>query len=75
MLYIFAAFLIATGIKMLVVASESRPDMAKNPACASRAHMRVTNELHGAEFFVRVPDAETRQAGHAPPRRCSWRWW
>jgi tellurite resistance protein TerC len=58
-LYIFAAFLIGTGIKMLF-AGERQMDVANNPAVRfiSR-HMRVTNELHGERFFVKVPDAKT----------------
>jgi tellurite resistance protein TerC len=58
-LYIFAAFLIATGIKMLFAGDEPM-DVAKNPAVRfiSR-HMRVTPELHGERFLVKVPDART----------------
>ena len=55
-LYIFGAFLIATGIKMLVV-PESDPDISKNPVVKFfRKHMRVTDELHDQKFFVRKPD-------------------
>ena len=55
-LYIFAAFLIATGIKMFF-AGDSEPDLANNFAIRwiSR-HMRVTKELHEQHFFVRVPE-------------------
>ena len=58
-LYIFAAFLIATGIKMFF-ASDSQPDLANNFAIRwiSR-HMRVTKELHAQHFFVSVPDERT----------------
>ena len=58
-LYIFGAFLIATGIKMLVM-GESEQDVSKNPIvrCLSR-RMRVSAELHGSHFFVRKPDPET----------------
>ena len=61
-LLIFGAFLIATGIKMLVV-GEGEPDISQEPgACASsRRHMRVTPELHGERFFVRKPDPATGQ--------------
>jgi len=55
-LYIFGAFLIATGIKMLVV-PESDPDISKNPVVRFfKKHMRVTDELHAQKFFVRQPD-------------------
>lgn len=55
-LYIFAAFLIATGIKMFF-AGDSEPDLANNFAIRwiSR-HMRVTKDLHAQHFFVTVPD-------------------
>jgi len=58
-LYIFAAFLIATGIKMLF-AGDKPMDVANNPAVKfiSR-HMRVTPELHGQKFFTRTPDGKT----------------
>jgi tellurite resistance protein TerC len=58
-LYIFAAFLIATGVKMLW-ASDHAPDIAKNPVVRwISAHMRVTKELHGAHFFVTVSDEKS----------------
>ena len=64
-LYIFAAFLVATGIKMLFAGDEPM-DVAKNPAVRfiSR-HMRVTNELHDEKFFVKVPDGKTGKLVHA----------
>jgi tellurite resistance protein TerC len=58
-LYIFGAFLIATGIKMLVV-PESDPDVSKNPVVRFlRKHMRVTDKMHGQRFFVREADPTT----------------
>ena len=55
-LYLFAAFLIATGVKMLFT-GEQEMDVAKNPAVRFISkHMRVTPELHGQKFFVKVPD-------------------
>ena len=58
-LYIFGAFLIATGIKMLVV-PETDPDVSKNPVVKfMRARMRVTDQLHDQHFFVRQPDPVT----------------
>ena len=58
-LYIFGAFLIATGIKMLVV-PEGEQDISKNPVVRfMRKHMRVTDELHGQKFFVRQMDTAT----------------
>ena len=58
-LYIFALFLIATGIKMLF-ASEKPMDLANNPAVRLISRiMRVTPELHDQKFFVRVADSRT----------------
>ena len=58
-LYIFAAFLIATGIKMLF-AGGGEMDVAKNPAVRwVSARMPVTKELHGEKFIVRVADEKT----------------
>ena len=58
-LLLFGAFLVATGIKMLVV-SEGDQDVSKNPAVRLLArHMRVTPELHGERFFVRKLDPRT----------------
>ena len=58
-LYIFALFLIATGIKMLF-ASEKPMDLANNPAVRLISRiMRVTSELHDQKFFVRVADSRT----------------
>ena len=53
-LYIFGAFLVVTGIKMLVFANH-QPDLEKNPLLRwLRGHMRVTPGFHGNAFFVRI---------------------
>ncbi len=58
-LYLFAAFLIVTGIKMFF-AGDQPMDVANNAAVRFIArHMRVTRELHGHHFFVKAPDAKT----------------
>ncbi len=58
-LYIFGAFLIFTGIKMLVI-SDHQPDVANNPLLKFlKKRMRVTTELHGHAFFVHKPDPDT----------------
>ena len=58
-LYIFAAFLVFTGVKMLF-AGDRPMDIEHNPVVRwiSR-HMRVTRELHAQHFFVKVPDEKT----------------
>ena len=58
-LYLFAAFLIVTGIKMFFAGDEPM-DVGKNPVIRwISAHMRVTKELHAQRFFVKVPDSKT----------------
>ncbi len=58
-LYIFGAFLIATGVKMLVM-KEQEQDVSKNPVVRFLSkRMRITDALHGERFFVRQPDPAT----------------
>ncbi len=58
-LYIFAAFLIATGVKMFWAADHA-PDIGNNPAVRwISTHMRVTKEHHGQHFFVKVAHEKT----------------
>lgn len=58
-LYLFAAFLITTGIKMMVSGNEPM-DVGNHPAVRFLSrHMRVTPELHGHHFFARVADPKT----------------
>lgn len=53
-LYVFGAFLILTGIKMLVFA-DKHPDLEKNPLLRwMRGHMRITPGFHGEKFVVRI---------------------
>ena len=52
-LYVFGAFLLITGIKMLVFANK-QPDLERNPLLRwLRGHMRITPDFHGQSFFVR----------------------
>jgi tellurite resistance protein TerC len=58
-LYVFAAFLIVTGIKMWLFADKEY-DVAANPVLKFvRRHFRVTDRLYGQRFWVRLPDAAT----------------
>lgn len=51
-LYIFALFLVFTGIKMLFV-KDHENNMSDNKLLLYiKSHLRVTNELHGNHFFV-----------------------
>jgi tellurite resistance protein TerC len=61
-LYLFGAFLVATGVKMLWMTSHE-PDIANNPLLRLlRRHLRVTPTLHGDAFFVRQPHPATGRA-------------
>jgi tellurite resistance protein TerC len=58
-LYIFAVFLIGTGIKMLFTGDQEM-DVAKNPVVKfMNKHFRVTKELHAEKFIVKVQDEKT----------------
>ena len=58
-LWLFAGFLIVTGVKMLFAADEGY-DVASNPLLAwIRKRFRVTEQLHGERFFVKEQDART----------------
>lgn len=58
-LYPFAAFLIATGLKMLWWGG-GETDLSKNPLLKLiRSRFRVTDQLHGERFFIPLPDART----------------
>src|SRR5690606_10989460 len=67
-LYIFAAFLIFTGVKMWLMADKEY-DVGANPLLkAVRRNFRVTDGLHGNRFFVKLPDSRTgRAAWHMTP--------
>ncbi len=54
-LYLFAAFLLFTGIKMLF-AEEEAPDISKNKTLKiMKKYLRFTDELHGNKFSVKLP--------------------
>ena len=58
-LYLFAAFLIFTGVKMLFAAEEAY-DVASNPLLKFlRKRLPVTEQLHGDRFTVRQADPRT----------------
>lgn len=58
-LYIFAAFLVFTGIKMLVT-EEKEMDLSRNPVVAfMRKRFRVTDRIESRDFFVSKPDPVT----------------
>ncbi len=52
-LYLFGAFLLVTGIRMLVAVDE-KPDLEKNPVLRfARRHLRITDGFRGERFTVR----------------------
>lgn len=66
-LYLFAAFLIFTGIKMLFTNDEP-DDMSDNAILRFfKGRFRVSKDLHGHAFFVRLPDANGRLVRHITP--------
>jgi tellurite resistance protein TerC len=60
-LYIFAIFLIATGVKMFIFADkEENNDLSQNPLLKFiKKHFRVTDEHHEEKFFVKKKDEKT----------------
>ena len=58
-LYIFAAFLIITGVKMLI-AADQQFDIEANPVLKfMRKRFRITDKLHGERFIVKDLDPKT----------------
>jgi tellurite resistance protein TerC len=58
-LYLFAAFLIFTGVKMWLFADKEY-DVSANPVLKFiRRRFRFTEKLHGERFFVQQPDPVT----------------
>ncbi|MCY7417354.1 MAG: TerC family protein [Chloroflexi bacterium] len=60
-IYIFGAFLVFTGLRMLRVSSEHTAHPENNPLVRfAMRHMRVVSEFHGQKFFI--PTAAGRAA-------------
>lgn len=67
-LYIFAAFLIFTGIKMVLVADKEHKIEENGLLRLLKHRLNVTEDLHGHSFFVRKPHPETgRMLRYATP--------
>jgi tellurite resistance protein TerC len=60
-LYVFAVFLIVTGIKMMWVGDQGS-DLSSNPVLVwMKRRFNVTEELHGDKFFIKKIDPATGQ--------------
>ncbi len=58
-LYIFAIFLILTGVKMMWF-GDQKPDLSQNPALVFiRRRFNVTDQHHDEKFFVKLPDPKS----------------
>lgn len=66
-LYVFAAFLIFTGGRMIATSPTEEAATGQGLVKWLRRHMPVTEELHGSKFFVREPNAAGRMIWHATP--------
>lgn len=52
-LYVFGAFLLFTGLKMMLPEKEEKEDLSNNGLLKFlRKHIRMTDEYHGEAFFV-----------------------
>ena len=67
-LYVFAVFLIITGIKMLIM-GDKLPDIQNNPILKLlRKNLLITNEIHGNKFFVKLKEEKSGKIKrHATP--------
>jgi tellurite resistance protein TerC len=69
-LWVFGAFLLITGLRLLIQKDkeDTPPDIEKHPvARLVRRVLPVTPELHGQRFLVRVADKLGRVRLHATP--------
>ncbi|MDP9195403.1 MAG: TerC family protein [Pseudomonadota bacterium] len=59
-LYVFGAFLVFTGVKMMWLADRPSADIGQNPVLRlMRRLFHVTDDLHGPDFFARQPHPVT----------------
>lgn len=66
-LYLFAGFLILTGVRMFFARSEEADINHNRLLKWFRRRLRVTNDLHGHAFFVRSPSRSGKLRLHATP--------
>jgi tellurite resistance protein TerC len=74
-LYLFGAFLLLTGIKMLLV-TEKPLDLANNPVLKYlRRHMNISDQFHGNQFWVNKPLSKTSSNHQVQPLHGSKQVW
>jgi tellurite resistance protein TerC len=69
-LYIFAAFLLFTGFKLLFMkdSGDHSHEVQNNPIIKYlRRHFKITETLHEQHFFVKLPDASGKMVKHMTP--------
>jgi tellurite resistance protein TerC len=68
-LYVFGAFLLFSGVKMFLASDEAEhPDLSSNPVLRFvKRHIRVTDNLHGRRFLVRLPQPSGKPLLYATP--------
>lgn len=66
LLYIFSAFLVFTGVKMMVASGDAHDIEGSAVLKFLKRHLRVTPQLHGSRFMVKVEE-EGRSKWRATP--------
>lgn len=67
-LYLFAVFLILTGIKMLFTKDDAHPDLSNNPLLKlMRRILPVTDRIEGHAFTLKLPNKSGKIVRHATP--------
>jgi tellurite resistance protein TerC len=66
-LYIFAAFLVITGVRMLFPGHAQKDLSQSRVLTFIKKHLRMTDQLEGERFFVRQPDALGKLRLYATP--------
>lgn len=62
-LYLFGAFLLISGVKMIFSREEPHPDLSQNRLLRwLRQHLRISDELHGGRFFIHLQPAGSERA-------------
>jgi tellurite resistance protein TerC len=74
-LYLFGAFLVLTGIKMLVLVNHQL-DIANNPLLRwLRNHLRIADRPHGNRFWVKLPAPEVKGGPPSSKPGAPLVWW